>query len=289
MQIDGKKIASILQKQLKKDFSKLKNKSHKPRLTTLLIGQSPDQLSFVKIKQKIAKKIGVAFDFIYLKQTPSFEKLMQLIKSISADPKTTGIIIQQPLPPHLATESIYDIIDTIKEIEGHKHKTTYLPPLGLGVLTILKYIFSTRKVGSDLFVNINRDTSFFKRIFKNKKVVLVGRGLTGGKPIGHTLSTVKINYLQIHSQTPNKDEYLKDADIIISAVGKKVILPESLKPEVILINIGLRRENKRLKGDYEEKEVKNIASYYTPTPGGIGPIDVVYLYKNLLEAAKQQK
>ncbi len=77
--------------------------------------------------------------------------------------------------------------------------------------------------------------------------------------------------------------------MIITAVGKKVLTPQMLKKGVILINVGLRRENNKLKGDYDEKEIKDIASFYTPTPGGVGPIDVVYLFKNLVDAAKLQK
>lgn len=289
MHIDGKKIAEILRKELKKEFKKIKTRGRKYKLVAFLIGDSAEQLSFVKIKKVLAKRIGVQFEFIHIKQLPSFEHLMQAIKTASSDKKTTGIIIQQPLPPQLQTNSIYDIIDEVKEIEGHKHKSTYLPPLGLAVLTIFKQVYSGKKASKELFINFKKDCLFFKRTFKNKKVVLIGRGLTGGQPIGQTLSVARINYLQIHSQTPNKEEYLKDADVIITAVGKKVINPQDLKPGVVLINAGLRRENGKLKGDYDEKEIKDIASFYTPTPGGIGPIDVIYLYKNLLDAARVQK
>jgi methylenetetrahydrofolate dehydrogenase (NADP+)/methenyltetrahydrofolate cyclohydrolase len=136
---------------------------------------------------------------------------------------------------------------------------------------------------------MNRDRRFFKKAFRNKKIVLMGRGITGGKPIGKTLTDAKINYIGINSKTPDATTYLKEADVIVTAVGKKVILPEMLKPGVVLINVGLRRENGRLRGDYDEAEIKKIASFYTPTPGGIGPIDVMYLYKNLIESYKLQK
>jgi methylenetetrahydrofolate dehydrogenase (NADP+) / methenyltetrahydrofolate cyclohydrolase len=118
---------------------------------------------------------------------------------------------------------------------------------------------------------------------------LVGRGLTGGLPIGKALSFLNIPFLNTNSQTTDPHEYYKDADIIISAVGKKIIKKEMLKPNVILLNVGLRKElDESLKGDYEEKEISDIASFYSTTPGGIGPIDVLYLYKNLIDAAKLQ-
>jgi methylenetetrahydrofolate dehydrogenase (NADP+)/methenyltetrahydrofolate cyclohydrolase len=288
MLIDGKKIASILQKELKKSFKKLKNRK-KIKLVVFLVGNSPDQLSFVRIKKKVAKQLKVKFEFVHIKSIPSFESLINQIKTKSFAKETTGVIIQQPLPAQLQTNSIYDFIPIEKEIEGHRNKTPYTQPLGFAILTILKYIYKQPESKKDLFIDLSDDSFWLRKKLKGKKIILVGRGITGGRPIGTTLSSAKINYFSIHSQTPNPENYYLSADIIITAVGKKHLRPEFLKPGVVLINVGLRKENGRLKGDYEEKEIKDIAGFYTPTPGGIGPIDVVYLYKNLLEAAKLQK
>lgn len=288
MEIDGKKIANFIGSLLKKELKKRKKKKV-PKLTAFLVGDSADQRSYVKIKSQVAKKIGIQFELVHIKSTPSFEDFAHKIKEASLNSDTTGIIIQQPLPAQLSTDTLFEYISDIKEIEGHKRKTQFVAPIGLAVLTTLKYIYGTQKLDKHLIVNLNKDKKFFKKIFRNKKIVLVGRGVTGGKPIGKTLSDAKINYIGINSKTPEPATYLKEADIIITAVGKKVIHPEVIKPGVILINVGLRRENGKLKGDYEEKEIKNIASYYTPTPGGVGPIDVMYLYKNLIEAYKLQK
>lgn len=285
MEISGKKLANIMRRELKKELRKSKKKL---KIVTFLIGQSSDQLSFVKIKKQLARQIGIDFEFLHLKTIPTFEKFMIKIREKSQDPKTTGVIIQQPLPAQLSTASIYNYIPLEKEVEGHRHKSTFFPPIGLAILTVLKHIFTRTRSAKELFVNLEKDKRFFKTIFHNKKIVLIGRGITGGQPIGQTLTEFKINYINLHSHTPQPDIYCKEADIIISAVGKKVIEPEALKPGVILINVGLRREGKKLKGDYEEKEIKKIASFYTPTPGGIGPIDIVYLYKNLIEATKLQ-
>lgn len=288
MKIPGKKIAKVLEKQLKKEVKTLRKKNPL-KLTVILVGRSADQLSFVKIKKEVAKRLGIGFELIHLKSTPSFENFMHTIKSKSDDPTVTGIIIQQPLPSTLSTESLYDYIPLLKEIEAHKKKSSFMPPIGLAILTVLKYIFVNTKLSLSLFVDIKKEKNLFKRIFKNKKVVVVGRGITGGIPIGKTLTEARINFININSQTPNPQSYFKEADVIISAVGKKTLTAEMLKEETALINVGLRREAKKLKGDYDEKEIKKIASFYTPTPGGVGPIDVIYLYKNLIEAAKLQK
>ena len=281
MKIDGKKIAFSLEKILRREVRHLKKK---PQLTTILVGESPEQLSYVRIKTKLSKKLNIKFNFIHIKTVPFYSQFMNLIKKHVYDPAVTGIIIQQPLPAQLATDSIYDYISLEKEIEGHKKKSPFCPPLGLAVLTILKYIFFYKKIDEKLFINLKKDVDSFKKIFKNKKVVLVGRGITGGKPIGQTLSVAKINYININSKTINPESYFKVADVIITAAGKKVINPSALKPGVILINVGLRKEGNYLKGDYDEKAIKDIASFYTPTPGGVGPIDVVYLFKNLIDA-----
>lgn len=288
MEIPTKKIISSIEKILKQEVKKL-GKKKTIKLATFLVGQAGEQLSYVKIKAKTAKKLGIKFDLIHLKSTPSFEVFMQKIKEKSQNPDITGIIIQQPLPSQLSTESLYEYIPTPKEIEGHKRKTTYLPPIGLTVLSLLKYTFQKSRYGQDLIIDLNKEKSLFKKVFRNKKVVLIGRGITGGKPIGKTLTEARINFINVNSQTPDPESYYKEADVIITAVGKKILLPEMLKPGVVLINIGLRREKGKLKGDYSEKEIKNIAGYFTSTPGGAGPIDVLYLFKNLIEAAKQQK
>ncbi|OGK08645.1 hypothetical protein A2767_00770 [Candidatus Roizmanbacteria bacterium RIFCSPHIGHO2_01_FULL_35_10] len=288
MEIPTKKIASKIEKFLKREVKKF-GKSKPIKLTTFLVGQATEQLSYVKIKAKIAKKLGIGFELVHLKSTPSFEEFMNKIKEKSQDPTTTGIIIQQPLPAQLSTESLYEYIPTAKEIEGHKRKTTYTPPIGLAILTILKYIFTKTRGEKDLIIDIQKERGSFKKLFRNKKVVLVGRGITGGKPVGKTLTEARINFINVNSQTPDQHLYFKEADVIITAVGKKILAPEVLKQGVTLVNIGLRREKGKLKGDYDEKEIKNISGFYTSTPGGAGPIDVLYLFKNLIDAAKQQK
>lgn len=288
MEISGKKIAKFLENNLKKEIIKL-GKKRKIKLVDILVGKSEEQLSYVATKAKVARRLGIKFEMINLKQAPSFESFMHIIKEKSLDPEVTGIIIQQPLPAQLSTDSLYDYIPDEKEIEGHKRKSPFTPPLGLAVLTILKYVFASSSINKELLVNISKEKTQYKKLFRNKKIVLIGRGLTGGNPIGKTLTEAKINFINVNSQTPDPENYYKEADIIISAVGKYVLSPEMLKTGVTLINAGLRREKNILKGDYNEKEIKNIASSYTPTPGGIGPIDIFYLYKNLVDAFKLQR
>jgi len=284
MIINGKKIASLIEKEIKKNLKKLKK--NKLKLVVFLIGQSEEQLSFVKTKSKVAKKLGIKFEFIHYKKTPLFEPFVRTLKKVACDKETTGVLIQQPLPASLTTDTIYQYIPKEKEIEGHRPKSPFLPPLGLAVLTVLKSALLGGMVNQKIIINPKTDINFFQKKLKNKKVVLVGQGITGGIPISKTLNYFKIPFIAVTSKTENKDNYYQQADVLISCVGKKVIFPNHLKDNVILINVGLRKEKGKLKGDYEENEIKKIASFYTKTPGGIGPIDVAYLYKNLVDAAK---
>ncbi|MEK7495117.1 MAG: bifunctional 5,10-methylenetetrahydrofolate dehydrogenase/5,10-methenyltetrahydrofolate cyclohydrolase [Patescibacteria group bacterium] len=286
MFIDGKKIANNLLAILKKERKTIKKRVG---LSVFLVGSAPEQLSFVKIKSEMAKALKVDFKLIHLTQTPNFIDFANLLKKEVFNKDVTGIIIQQPLPAQLSTDSIYDYIPLLKEIEGHRKKTEFIFPLGLAVMTIIKYIYNGKRKQDIVFVDMKKNRILFKNILKSKKVVIVGRGMTGGMPIGKTLGNLNVNYISINSTTVDPESYFKTADLIITATGKKVIGPEMLKPGVVLINTGVRKENGKLKGDYEEKDIKDIASYYTPTPGGSGPIDVVYLYKNLIDAAKMQE
>lgn len=288
MKINGKQMAKKITNHLKKEVKKLKKK---PQLAVFLVGGFEENFSFIKTKEKAVKKIGGKFQLFYFKKTPNFELFANKLKKVAADPQVTGIVIQQPLPSSLTTESLFNYLPLGKEIEGHKRKSPFFPPLGLAVLTIIKYIYKQRgkKTSDDLIIKPKKDQLFFKNLLKRKKIVLIGRGKTGGQPIGQALNAMKINFINIHSQTPRPEIFYQEADIIISAVGKKVLTSEMLKPQVVLINVGLRKERNKWKGDYDEQEIKKIASFYTPTPGGAGPLDIAYLMYNLVEATKMQQ
>ncbi len=287
MKVPGNQIASQLNFYLKKEIKKLDK--NKPQLAVFLVGNASDQLSFIKIKKTVAGRLGIKFQLVHYKSVPQFENFACAIKAKANDPAVHGIIIQQPLPAQLQTDSIYNFIPLNKEIEGHRRKSPFYPPIGLAVLTVIKWIYFGSRQPQSLLVDPKSDRLMFKRKFHNKKVVLVGRGITGGAPIGKTLTDFKINYINLNSKTPQPESYYQDADLIISAVGKKVIFPQYLKKHVVLINVGCHRQMGKLCGDYDETEIRSQAEFYTPTPGGVGPIDVFYLYKNLIDAYKLQQ
>jgi len=310
VRIDGRKIAEIILSYTRLRLAKLKNK--KLCLSAVYIGKDPDQLGYLKKKENTANLLGIKFNLIHIKNQPSFEEFATVIRNTATDPKTTGVIIQQPLPPELQTNTIYDFIPNIKEIEGFSPKSPFYPPIGLAVLTILKYIYlsgiykNPEEKPKDLIIypeirekylhkiyqnpeDAKLDKFFFKDVFADKKIVLVGRGLTGGKPAAFTLNEFGINFLNVNSATPNPENFYKQADIIISAVGKKILKPEYLKEGAILISIGQHKQNGQIQADYDEQEIKDIAKFYTPAAGGVGPVNIAYIYKNLVESALLQE
>lgn len=288
MKIPCRDIARVIETQLRTEVRALKKKKKQVTLVTFLIGDSPEQLSFVHIKQKVAKKLGIRFIFNHISETPTFEHFVHMLKEISEDPTVHAILIQQPLPVQLQTDTIYHFIPTVKEIEGHEPKSTVIPPISQAIMTALKYSFNPdMKISKSMF-DFEKDIPMMKHALKNKKIVVVGRGKTGGLPIGKTLSALHVPYINVNSQTSHPEEYFMEADVIITAAGRYVLKPEWIKQGVILLNIGLRKEHGKLQGDYRVSEIKDKALFYSDTPGGIGPLDVLYLFNNVIAAAKQQ-
>jgi methylenetetrahydrofolate dehydrogenase (NADP+)/methenyltetrahydrofolate cyclohydrolase len=166
--------------------------------------------------------------------------------------------------------SIHEIVDPKKDIDGFVTNSPFDVPIVKAVTDILEYIHPKRLINW----------------LQKQNIVIIGRGETAGKPIAAAFARHQCATSIIHSQTSNPSEIMKQADIIISCVGKeKIVAPSAIKPGVILISVGLTRGiDGKLHGDYEEDDVKNIASFYTPTPGGVGPLNIASLMQNLVKA-----
>ncbi len=292
MIINGKRIAATILKHLKVEIASIirEKKIKKPKLVVFSVKAQAQDNSFIKSKEKAAKLIGADFELIAYKKAPRFEEFAQKLREIAGKPEVTAVIIQQPLPPSLTTVTLFDYIPLEKDIEANKKKTPFVSPIGLSVLCILKNYFdpSSKTKAENVIVDMKRDMNFFRQLLKRKKLVLLGRGETGGRPIGDTLSLARINYINLNSKTPEPENFLRAADIIISATGRKVLDKTQIKPGAVVVGVGIRREAGEWAGDYDENEIKSVAGAYTPTPGGVGPVDVAYLMHNLVQAWKIQ-
>ncbi len=291
MLIPCKEIAQIIETVLQSQVVQIHdNASHHQNISLVayLLGESPEQLSFVAIKRRLAERLGISFDFTHHTVVPPFDAFIHELTEKMYQPQHTGVIIQHPLPPGYDKDAMYAELSLQKDIEGHKPDSPFQFPLSLAVLTAIKYIFGyaepKKELDENILVNFQQDKTFFQEVLRDKRIVIVGRGSTGGKPIADSLDEIGVQYSVVHSATNNAERIFKTADIIITATGKKILEPSMLKKGVILLNVGLRKENGKLKGDYDEEEIMDIASYYTKTPGGLGPLDVLYLYKNLIDS-----
>lgn len=196
------------------------------------------------------------------------------------------------MPDHIDVEKLVQTTDPKKDIDGFHPDSPFILPLPLAVGKILEEVYIQSQEGqkTNNIIAKSINNSDFVTWLKNKKIVLIGKGPTGGGPIITYLKKLDITPNIIDSKTTSPDKLLKGADIVISAVGtKNTIHKDNLKKGVTLISVGINRdENKKLHGDYDEETIKNIASFYTPTPGGVGPVNVAMLMVNLLTAAENQ-
>lgn len=288
-------INTRLKEILKTEVDLLKTKSIVPRLLAIIIGDSPEQQSYVRIKRRIAEELGVEFVLWQLPEIPTPVIFTELLKLKIAEVAPHGVLIQQPLPPAYDITKTYLDVPIYMDIEGHVNRL-YTFPLVLSCILGLSWVYY-------------RQTSIHEHIhlefvklpialspkmidwLRTRTIVVAGRGLTTGKPIAQYLTSLDIPYQQTNSRSKKNDDLYRSADIIITGVGKEILTPKNIKPGVILLNFGLREKiidsRKRLKGDYDDDTIKDIAALYSGTPGGLGPVDVTCMYANLIQAAQQ--
>ena len=276
MKINGKQIAQHILDSLKGQIKKLKKKNITPHLAIIIAGNDPASVAYVRQKELKAKAIGIKTIIYHLPDETPQINLIKTIQRFNNDNNVHGIIVQQPLPQNINTKAVAQFIDLKKDVDGFNSESKFEMPIVMAVSEILKEICSQRVTGP------------LTDWLKSKEIAIIGKGETGGKPVIAMLEKMKIPFALIDSKTKNPENLTKTADIIISAVGKtNIVKPQMIKKGVVLIGLGISRgKNAKLMGDYDQNEVKNIASFYTPTPGGIGPINVAMLLKNLITAAK---
>ena len=276
--MNGLGVSDALLHDIEQQVTRLIKKHIIPHLVIILIGKDPASLVYVSQKQQKAEHIGIKTTLIQLPESTTEESLIRTIKAYNTDRTVHGIIVQRPLSPHIHSTAVTAAISPIKDIDAFHLKSPYYSPIVGAVLKIFEEVQRAQN-------NKQSVTDWLQE----KKVVVIGKGETGGGPIIQYLKNMPIDISVIDSKTIEVKRLLQQADIIISAVGKpNVIAPESIKKGVLLISIGLYKDSLgKLHGDYEKDQIKNIASFYTPTPKGIGPINVAMLLKNLLLATNK--
>ncbi|HNQ31112.1 MAG TPA: bifunctional 5,10-methylenetetrahydrofolate dehydrogenase/5,10-methenyltetrahydrofolate cyclohydrolase [Candidatus Woesebacteria bacterium] len=297
MIIPCRAIQKSIENTLAQSVLELKNSNRVPTLLAVLVGDDVAQHSYVRMKRKIAERIGVNFEFWHVPDPPAFDTFLELLQQKIHTVSPVGIIVQLPLPPHYNREKLYEVIGVERDIEGHHPKNQYVFPLVQACMVGLMWARTHLTQGGDNIKAFNQSsfpitpsTSDWQWLH-SKNIVIAGRGMTTGAPIARYFETHQLPYVQTHSKMADADGMYKQADIIISGVGKRILHRGNIKPGVILLNFGLHQDvkSKKLTGDYDEDDVHDVAALYTQTPGGLGPLDIACLYGNLIHAARQAR
>jgi len=285
MIIDGKKLANSILDQLKIEAEELKHKDIFPKLAVVQIGDNPASNSYIKQKQKAADEVGIILELIKKNEDFSEKELNSLIDKLNFDPEIQGIIIQRPLPAFLNNLLILNKINPKKDVDGFVPNSEFEVPVAKAVFKILEKIYILIQTAD------NSNIGNIWEWIKEKNIAVVGRGETAGEPIANYFRKQNCATSVITTQTKNPTIILSKADIIISCVGKKQIVNAcNIKKGVILISVGIWRDQEgKLHGDYEDDEIVEIASFYTPTPGGVGPVNVACLMKNVILSSESKQ
>ncbi|MBI2022890.1 bifunctional 5,10-methylenetetrahydrofolate dehydrogenase/5,10-methenyltetrahydrofolate cyclohydrolase [Candidatus Daviesbacteria bacterium] len=261
--INGKLIASKIKRQLREKLGKLK---FTPKVVSFLIGDDPASLLYTEMKQKKAKDLGIDFQPLKYPSDADFEIVANKIKKLNGDPDILGIMIQLPLPKEFLKDhhknELLNLIDPKKDIDGlNPTQSNFIPATARGVIRILEYL----------------DLNYERNIF-----AVVGSEGEVGQAIVFELTNKGAVVIKVDKKLPETNlEDIKNADVVISATGvKNLIKPEDIKEEVVLIDVGL--------GDFNEECYKK-ARMYTPKSGGTGPMTVISLTENIIEAAISNK
>ncbi len=289
MILDGKKIANDIKEEIKIEVSSFVKKGNKkPHLAAILVGNNGASETYVNAKVKACEFVGFTSTLIRFDNEVAESELIEKIQEINNNNDIDGLIVQLPLPRHIDDTKIIESITPKKDVDGF-HPTN----IGRMVLNLPTYLPATPAGILELLLRYNIETS-------GKHCVVVGRSHIVGSPISILMarnnkpgnSTVTLT----HSQTQNLKEIIKTADILIVALGKaEFITKDMLKPGVCIVDVGITRIKSdktksgwKLLGDVAFSEVKDMCSFITPVPGGVGPMTIAMLLKNTLKSAKNQ-
>lgn len=275
MIIDGKLIAQELKDEVKAKLAKLDTKL---TLLVIMVGDNPASKVYVESKEKNCKKVGMLTKTLVFDANVPQKKIIDAIQAANADPAITGILVQLPLPAHLDEVKIIDAIDPKKDVDG---LTTInqgklfsgvndgiTPATPKGIMHILK----------KLFINL-----------EGKTAVVIGRSKLVGKPIAQLLLSKNATVTMCHSKTENLKDICLGADILVVAIGKaKFITADMIKPDAIVIDVGINRNFGRIDGDVDFENAVSVAGYITPVPGGVGQLTIACLLENVIECYKLQ-
>ncbi|EMT53731.1 MULTISPECIES: bifunctional methylenetetrahydrofolate dehydrogenase/methenyltetrahydrofolate cyclohydrolase FolD [Brevibacillus] len=272
----GKEIAKDIREQLAGEVAELKQNGIVPGLTVVLVGDDPASHSYVRGKARGCEEVGIRSEIIYKDASITEKELLEIVYQLNENPNVHGILVQLPLPAHISEKAVIEAISSEKDVDGFH-------PVNVGNMMI--------GYDSLLPCTANGVVELIKRTgmtIEGKHAVVIGRSNIVGKPVSYLLQRENATVTMCHSRTVDLPSYTRQADILIVAAGKAhMIGKEDVKPGAVVIDVGVNRiESGKLVGDVRFDEVKEVASYLTPVPGGVGPMTITMLLKNTIEAAR---
>ncbi len=277
--IDGKALAYKVQESVASEVEKLKQeKNIVPGLAVILVGDDPASHAYVNMKAKACEKVGFYSITHNMPDTISQDEIIATIEMINANPRIDGILVQLPLPKHIDTDKILEVIDPQKDVDGfHAYN------VGRLVTGLESFVPCTPLGVMKMFEEYNID-------LEGKDVCVVGASNIVGKPMASLLLNANATVTVTHIYTKDLKAHTSRADIVIVGVGVPGLIKEDMVKEgAIVIDIGINRlENGKLVGDVDFENVSKKCSYITPVPGGVGPMTIAMLLANTLKSAQQR-
>ena len=274
--IDGKKVSTQIKQKIIAEVKALKEKTGKvPGLAVVLVGDDPASAVYVRNKNKTCKNVGFQSFENILPADTSESKLLNLIDELNNDEKVNGILIQLPLPNHIASQKILEAINPGKDVDGFHLEN-------IGRLVTGNAVFKPCTPGGIIEL-----LDQYKVEIEGKNAVVLGRSNIVGKPIAFLLLERNATVTICHSRTKDLPTILRSADILIAAIGKPNFVTSSMvKDNVVIIDVGINRVEDKLIGDVDYQSVSKKVSLITPVPGGVGPMTIAMLMANTLQAFK---
>lgn len=276
--IDGKKVANQLAEQLKIKVAELKQDGITPGLAVILVGDDPASQIYVRNKQKRAENLGINFELVKFPETVVQKTLIQKINELNLDPNVDGILVQLPLPKNLDEQEVINTIDPKKDVDGFspvnfghlwQNDAKILPATAAGIMKLLNE-YQVELTGKD--------------------VLIINRSNIVGRPLAALLLNADATVTIAHSKTIDLKQKMRQADIIISAVGQSdFVTGGDLKTGAIVIDVGMNRDqNNKLVGDVDFDSAAEQASLITPVPGGVGPMTIISLMDQVVKIASER-
>ena len=277
--VDGLGLANRLRDEMKAEIAELGRAGHRPpQLTVVLVGDDPASRSYIKGKQRACSRIGADSAEYLLPESTSQKELLDLIESLNRDDAVDGILVQLPLPDHIAPEVVAEAVDPAKDADA-------LHPLNFGRL-----LLGTAELVSCTPLGVMAILDHHEVELEGRHAVVIGRSNIVGKPVSILLQQRNATVTMCHSRTRDLDAICRSADVLVAAAGRpRMVKADWIAPGAAMMDVGVSEVDGKLVGDVDFEAAQGVAGLITPSRRGIGPMTITMLLRNTLHAYESRK